>query len=39
VDEVVSVLAVVDRTGWGEVIFEADGQAACRRPVACLSQA
>ena len=39
VDEVVSVLAVVDRAGWGEVIFEADGQAECCRPAAWLSEA
>jgi hypothetical protein len=32
VDEIVSVLSVVDRAGWGEVAFEADGQAEFCHP-------
>lgn len=38
VDEVVSVLSVVDRAGWGEVIFETDGQAERCPPAAWLSE-
>ena len=39
VDEVVSVLSVVDRAGWGEVIFEADRPAEYCHPAERSSEA